>query len=196
MYLIRHGQTEWNRAGRMQGVLDSPLTEMGVTQAEAIGQKLKTLVTDPAVLSFIVSPLGRTRQTAAIIAEILGFPEERVVFDDRVREMSWGEFDGFTRAEIEADHPGLLGRREEFKWEFQFPGGESYAAASYRLADWLKAREDNLEDLIVVAHGAAGKVLRGLYEKLSPDEILGLEEPQDAFFRFQNGSVEKISAGD
>ena len=196
MYLFRHGETEWNRDGRMQGHLDSPLTDLGASQAQAAGRKLKTLIDGPASLSFVVSPLGRTRQTAAFVADAIGFPEDKFTFDDRVREITWGELDGLTLTEIEAAHPGLLDRRDETKWEFQPPGGESYAAASYRLADWLDALGDDLDKLVVVSHGAAGRVLRGLYAKLSPDEILLLDEPQDAFFRFQNGSVERIDAGD
>lgn len=86
IYLIRHGETEWNVQGRFQGRLDSVLTNTGVKQAEAIGKRLAGL--DLSFDAFITSPLGRARQTAAIVAGLVRLPA--VQCDDRLAEVSLG----------------------------------------------------------------------------------------------------------
>ncbi|MGD9616911.1 MAG: histidine phosphatase family protein, partial [Alphaproteobacteria bacterium] len=70
IFLVRHGETEWNRARRYQGWLDSPLTPEGIAQAEAIGRLLSRLP-EAAEAEIVASPLGRARHTAAIIAACL-----------------------------------------------------------------------------------------------------------------------------
>src|SRR6188472_696792 len=71
MLLVRHGETEWNRARRYQGWCDSPLTALGIAQAEAIGHRLAALP-EAAAAPIVASPIGRARRTAEIIAECLG----------------------------------------------------------------------------------------------------------------------------
>ena len=110
IYLIRHGETEWNRAGRMQGQLDSPLTERGQTQARAVGETLAELTGGGDGLAMVASPLGRTMATATLIAEALGAKD--IAADERLMEMSWGDWDGLTHPEIEARSPGELARRK------------------------------------------------------------------------------------
>src|SRR6187397_119767 len=100
IFLVRHGETEWNRARRYQGWSDSPLTPLGVAQAEAIGRRLSA-VPEAAAADIVASPIGRARRTAEIIAECLGHnPPLRL--DDRLREISLGSWDGRDRREIKA----------------------------------------------------------------------------------------------
>ena len=73
IYLIRHGETTWNREGRVQGHLDSPLTERGIAQAKAAGRTLRPLLNGENFL-LLTSPLGRARQTAALVLRQLGEP--------------------------------------------------------------------------------------------------------------------------
>lgn len=87
IYLVRHGETEWNRAGRMQGQLDSPLTERGQAQARAVGETLAELTNGANGLALVASPLGRTMATATIIAEALD--SLNIATDARLMEMSW-----------------------------------------------------------------------------------------------------------
>src|SRR5260370_16271800 len=119
--LVRHGETEWNRARRYQGWSDSPLTARGIAQAEAIGHCLRALP-EVAGAAIVASPIGRARHTAEIIAGVL----ERTApprFDDRLREISLGSWDGLGRADIMARMGAAF---TEFEWSFQTPDDETY----------------------------------------------------------------------
>ena len=186
IYLVRHGETEWNRAGRMQGQLDSPLTERGQAQARAVGETLAELTNGANGLALVASPLERTMATATIIAEALG--SLNIATDARLMEMSWGEWDGLTHAEIEVRNPGELARRKAGCWDHLPPGGESYANTALRVAGFLADVDPN-RPLIVVSHGGTGRVVRGLYGKLSRDDMINLEEPQDAFHLLRGGQI-------
>jgi len=192
IYLVRHGETEWNRAGRMQGQLDSPLTERGQAQARAVGETLAELTSGGDGLGMVASPLGRTMATAAFIAEALDAKD--IATDARLMEMSWGDWDGLTHPEIEARSPGELARREAGRWDHLPPGGESYAITALRVASFI-ADVDPEQPLIVVSHGGTGRVIRGLYGQLSQDEMLTLEQPQDAFHRLYQGHIGRIDSG-
>jgi len=72
IYLLRHGETEWNTAGRFQGVLDSPLTSKGIVQAEVAARRLAHVA--PAIHAMFSSPLGRARQTADILRSLAAYP--------------------------------------------------------------------------------------------------------------------------
>src|SRR5207253_1033662 len=104
--LVRHGETEWNRQRRVQGRLDSPLTQQGITQAGAIGRLLRTLP-DAASARIVTSPLGRARRTAELIGE--HFPVRlELAIDDRLREISVGAWDGLTYRDIAMRNPGIF----------------------------------------------------------------------------------------
>ena len=185
IFLVRHGQTEWNRARRYQGWSDSPLTTRGIAQAEAIGHRLRALP-DAADAEIVASPIGRARHTAEIIAGVL----ERTApprLDDRLREISLGSWDGLDRREIRA----LMGTAfVEFEWYFQTPDGETYDGFAGRIGSWLRELGDG--PVIAVCHGVVTRVLRGLYAGLPRAEALCLPVPQDRIFRLAGGSIEEI----
>ena len=183
------GQTEYNLIRRYQGGLDSPLTLLGERQARAIGPELARHV--PADTPFAVSPLGRTRATARLIAESGGLTGP-VTLDPRLAELTLGDWDGRTAVEIEAQWPGLREAGPRHEWLFRAPGGESYEALTARLGGWLAEALEDPRPLIVVSHGVAGAVLRGLYARLSREEMLSLDAPQDTVFVLEGGRVERI----
>ena len=189
IYLVRHGQTEFNRERRIQGHVDSPLTELGVRQAHAVGRLLRDLIRDPDGWRIVSSPLGRARSTADIVAEKLG--GLTVELEPRIQEMSWGAFDGRLRAEIEAEHPETFGKTG---WAFDAPtDGESYEVVCERVGAWLASLPPEPERrIIAVSHGISGRVLRGLYAGLPRDEAGQQDVPQDAVFLLQNGGVGRI----
>ena len=192
IYLVRHGETEWNRAGRMQGHLDAPLTPRGEAQARAVGETLRDMGVDG--FDLVASPLGRTRATAAIIASTLGRDPETIATDARLMEMTWGAWDGLTLAEIEARDPGAMAQRHADHWNYAPPGGgESYVKVALRVTDWL-AGLDADRPLIVISHGGTGRVVRGLYAGLDHAGTLAQEEPQDAFHLLRDGLVGRIEA--
>lgn len=175
LYLVRHGQTEWNAAGRFQGTLDSPLTPRGEAQADAIGRVLSQSLGRPFPAH--VSPRDRTQTTAALIARHA--PLE-ISLEPRIAEIHLGAWEGMTAFEIDQEYPGVLTGTDRTSWLFRAPGGESYDEIRARVSDWLGSLSD--ERLVVVSHGLAGKIIRGVYLGLSERDTLGLDSPQDGYF--------------
>jgi probable phosphoglycerate mutase len=189
IYLVRHGETEWNRTRRYQGWGDSPLTERGLAQAEAIGRLLRGLPEAQAA-ELVASPIGRARRTAEIIRECLGRTAP-LRFDDRLREISLGSWDGLDRAQIAALRPGIFDGAGYHEWYFTTPDGETYDGFAGRIAAWLAEAADR--PLIVVTHGIVTRVLRGLYAGLTRPDALCLPVPQDRIFRLSGGAIEEIA---
>jgi broad specificity phosphatase PhoE len=188
LLLIRHGETQWNVQRRYQGQLDSPLTEHGVAQAEAIGRRLAELH-EFAAAPVIASPLGRARRTAEIICT--SRIDSAFQTDDRLREITLGSWDGLFRDEIEARSPGLFEMHGPYEWYFHSADGERYEAFHARLASFL---QDVLARpvLIAVAHGVVSRVLRGLYAGLPRESALSLPVPQDRIFRLADGQIDAL----
>ena len=153
---------------------------------------LETLIAAPAAWRLVASPLGRTMATARIVCAELGLPEDAIETDDRLKEMAFGAWEGLTPAEIQARHPEAWAARCAERWHYRRPGGESYALLAVRVGAFLREVQG---DTIAVGHGGAGRVLRGLYGRLSEDQILALDEPQDAIFRLTQGTIAQIDHG-
>jgi probable phosphoglycerate mutase len=185
IYLIRHGETEWNAEGRFQGKLDSILTHTGVRQAEAVGKRLAR--SNLPVDLFVTSPLGRTRQTAKIIADVAHLPAAEC--DDRLAEVSLGSWDGLTHIDIDAQWPGLLDGSTQFDWFFRSPDGESYESAFHRAECWLEERQGVT---VAVSHGLIGRIIRGAYSGMSRTEALSLPVPQDVIWKLSGGRIEPV----
>ncbi len=178
IYLLRHGQTEFNRDGRYQGQSDSPLTDLGRRQATAFGALLAEQVQDARIFS---SPLQRAVSTARLIAQAL--PGARVILDDRLRELSMGHCDGMTRAEIAARWPDVRRGHPPRQWMFHTPGGERLDEVTARLASVLAVVAATKGDVILVSHAVTGRLLRGLHASLALSEALQLDAPQDVVYR-------------
>ena len=191
MFLALHGQTEWNRDGRVQGHLDSPLTEHGRRQAVTAARILAGQHLVPGTFEIACSPLGRTRETARIIATKLGFDPSAIRSDERLREVSLGQWEGHTHAELEARWPESMAGSNRYNWFFRSPDGETYDDIARRLGGWLEAHAHH-DRLVIVTHGIASRVLRGLYGRLSIEDALRSEVSRDAVFRLANGQIEKL----
>ncbi len=186
LYLLRHGETVFNRENRIQGWRDSALTERGIAQAKRNGRVLAQLIDDPESHRLIASPIGRALNTARLVAFEMGRDAAHIRTDRRLVELSLGHWEGLTWDQVREQFPDDWAARRADKWHFHPPGGESYQQMAERLADWLAEHPD---PAIAVTHGAAGRILRGLYLGLSRDEMATLEEPQDAFFELADGKV-------
>ena len=128
IYLVRHGQTVLNLEGRYQGRIDSPLTSLGIAQAEAVGRRLAQIrARDGGDWRIESSTQGRARQTADIIAAAASLPPPTL--DDRLIEAGYGELEGLTRLEVDARWPQFVGMVGTFG---RAPGGESLAALTTR----------------------------------------------------------------
>jgi broad specificity phosphatase PhoE len=195
LYMLRHGETAWNTERRMQGTKNSALTERGRAQAIAMGRALKVeLASEPGPTVFLRSPLGRTRETSEIVGRELGLAAGEWRDDPRLAELSYGEWEGFTWKEIEANHPNALSQWRADPHGFCPPGGETHFELRRRseaaLADIIAANVRT----VVVSHGVSGAVLRGLNLGLDAKAMFVLEKPQDAFFRLTQGAEERILA--
>jgi probable phosphoglycerate mutase len=192
MFVALHGQTEWNREGRVQGGLDSPLTEHGRRQAVTAGRILGDQLA-PGTFEMVCSPLGRTLETARIIATELGFDVSAIRTDERLKEVSLGQWEGHTHAEVQVRWPDSIAGSNRYNWFFRSPDGETHDEVATRLKGWLKAHAHR-DTLVVVTHGIASRVLRGLYGGLAMEDALQLEVARDAVFRLADGRIAKLAA--
>ncbi|MGE5504477.1 MAG: histidine phosphatase family protein, partial [Actinomycetota bacterium] len=161
--LVRHGETHWNRAKRIQGHTDSPspLTLKGIDQARAYGERIRGLIGSGQGWRVVSSPLARCVQTTAVICETAGRDFHDAVFDDRLKEVSTGEFSGLYKSELDARFPDLMKGRGRAAWYLRCPGGECWEDMTARIGTWLAERRDD-EQVVAVTHGVAGKVMRAL----------------------------------
>jgi broad specificity phosphatase PhoE len=189
IYLVRHGETEWNLERRMQGRRESPLTPLGERQAAAMAGLLADLVAceAPADWRLVSSPLGRARQTAEAIGARLGLAVE---IDERLAEIAFGDWEGQLRDEMALVYPELFATRE---WLVSAPGGETFEDVQARIGGWLAELPPEPDRRVVaVSHGMAGRILRGCYAGLSRQQTLLLDTPQDAVFRLTLGQIHRF----
>ena len=162
IFLVRHGETVWNRARRMQGRADSPLTLRGARLAEAYGRLLARELDGEAKgrTGFYVSPMGRTRQTASLIADCLGVDLDAFAVDPLLAEHDVGAFEGLGWPEIEARH-GVT--REDWRdWSTRPPGGETRTEVLARAQAWLA--ESRPHDIaVLVTHGGLSRTFRAAF---------------------------------
>ena len=133
IYFARHGQTDWNAERRLQGQHDIPLNSLGRIQAARSGAILNGLFARDGLragdLDYVSSPLGRARETMELMRAELGLEPQDYRLDERLLEMSFGRWEGFTFAELQAKEAEALAARERDKWGFVLPEGESYASS-------------------------------------------------------------------
>ncbi len=193
---VRHGETVHNRERRMSGHRDAPLTLAGLRQAERVGGLLaERFGADIARWRWITSPLPRAWQTAVIVADVAGVPTTELGFDDRLKEMTWGRWDGLTAAEIEALDPELWRARIKDRWTVPPPGGgETQRDIITRAEAWLGDLGGDAR-VVAFAHGALGRALRCAYRGLPDEAMLEMDEPQGSVFRLAQGGEERLDAG-
>lgn len=150
LYLVRHGQTDWNVEGRYQGQTDWPLNAVGRAQAQALAQQLAGIPFE-AVYS---SDLKRAWETAEILGAALGVA---VQLDERLREINLGEWEGQRVAEIKTRYPAVWAARAQDPLHTRAPGGESAAELAVRVAQAADAvaRAHPGGPVLVVSHGVA-----------------------------------------
>ncbi|WP_029075783.1 histidine phosphatase family protein [Kaistia adipata] len=176
---IRHGETDWNAEGRFQGQRDIPLNARGRLQAQRNGRVLIGRMPEAAAFDFVASPLERTRQTMEIARGAMGLDPSAYRLDPILKEITFGNWEGYTAPELEARWPDQVTAREGDKWGFVPPLGESYQMLSIRIEGWLSRLE---RDTVVVSHGGVCRVLRGLLLGLDSDTTPNLDVPQDRIF--------------
>lgn len=180
---VRHGQTDWNAEFRLQGQRDIPLNARGRGQARRNGLALADWLANERrkahEFDWVASPLARATETMELMRAAMSLDPRDYRTDPALKEVSFGDWEGFTLNELAArDRAGHDARLFD-KWGFVPPGGESYAMLSERIAGWLDAID---RDTVCVAHGAVQRVVRRLLEDLSEDEAPALDVPQDRIY--------------
>lgn len=189
VYLIRHGQTNWNAEERLQGQADTELNAQGRAEADRNGRRLAEFVEDPAAFDFVASPLHRTVETMERVRTHMGMPPEGYHTDPRLLEVHFGSWQGRTYDELEAASPGSTAARSRDKWGFVPPGAgaESYAMLAVRVSAWL---EDLRRPTICVTHGGVIRVILHLAAGMTPADAVVLDIPQDRVLRIRDGGFE------
>jgi broad specificity phosphatase PhoE len=166
LYITRHGETEWNREKRMQGWLDSNLTENGIKNALALGERLK----ETELTAIYSSSSGRTRATTSLIRGERDIP---VIYDENLREIKLGQWEGKTHSSIKE----LYQTEFESFWNtphlFTTVGGETFEETRARVIQVLNRikREYESGNILIVTHSVAIKCLYSFF-KNSPIETL------------------------
>ena len=194
LYLVRHGQSEWNRIGRIQGRTESPLTGLGREQAAALGRKLREILPNPGI-DIVASPLARAFETATIIAAELGRSPGDVQTDDRIIDFNVGILSGYPGWDaVAASHPELARLRLEDPMNFRPPGGESGADVLARARAFLVEREAARRDTFVVCHGVINKFIRAAARGITGGDIIALGEDQEVVYRLDGATEIELRA--
>ncbi len=176
--LIRHGETEWNRAQRIQGQRESELSSAGLAQAEALAAHLSQVKADALVSSDLV----RTMRTAAPLARRLGLAVEA---SPALRERAFGDFEGMTPDQIALSFPAAYASWKARVPDFVIPGGESLVGLRLRVKAALEAiARRGQKQVIVVTHGG---VLDAVYRIAA-----GIDDVAPRAWVLANASINRI----
>ncbi|MEM8915333.1 MAG: histidine phosphatase family protein [Pseudomonadota bacterium] len=187
IYLIRHGETEWNVEGRFQGRTHSDLTEKGRAQAADVGAILLAELGDGGGFDFQVSPQRRTRDTARIALSALDI-EPRP--NDKLMELDVGEWSGLLFEDVLATHPELVSKAKGHEWIYEAPGGERLHDMRARAESWLAEVSG---PTVAIGHGAIGRQIRGAYLGIPALESLRLPETQGGVLLLKDGEERLIT---
>jgi probable phosphoglycerate mutase len=183
--VLRHGQTEWNATGRLQGRLDSPLTALGERQAAAQRASLQRL--DLTEFEGFCSPQGRAFHTAALV--LVGLVPS-IATDPRLVEIGVGDWEGAYRSQIVID--GMQSESDEGALDLyeRAPGGEGFAALRLRCESFL----DTLRaPAVIVTHGITSRMLRLVLLGLDTSEISWLPGGQGVVFHIAGGRQTQLA---
>jgi probable phosphoglycerate mutase len=193
LYYVRHGLTDWNVAGRLQGRQDVPLNREGRAQSVRCGQLLRDLFErdgrSPEDLEYISSPLARARETMSLLRATLGLEPNNYRVDCRLAEISFGQWEGLTLEDVVEREPGVIARRDAEKWRFRSPGGESYEQVAWRVGSWVS---ELTGDAVVAAHGGTARALIAHLRIAPPDEATHRPIDQGVVYMFADDRLQRF----
>jgi len=185
LYYVRHGETDFNRQGRLQGRRDTVLNAHGRQQAAECGVLLRDLFARdhrrPQDFKYVASPLKRARETMEIVRATLGLQPHDYEVDARLIEIAYGEWEGLTLHEIETRNASVLSARERDKWDFAPPGGESYRDLADRIGKWYSSLT---ADCVVAAHGGGVRALMAILNIESEEQATRAQIEQGVIYVF------------
>lgn len=186
LYLVRHGETDWNREARYQGQADIPLNDLGRAQAIRNGSILKSAESAISEADFVSSPLGRALETMRLMRGEMGLKPEAFRLDPAIMELHYGHWEGRLASDLPRSDPeGIAGKAANpFGW--RPAGGESYADLSVRIGRWLETLQ---RTTVAVTHGGVTRVARGLVLGLDTRDVPTLAVPQDKILVLSGGEM-------
>ncbi|MGX7706999.1 histidine phosphatase family protein [Methylobacterium sp. Gmos1] len=188
LYFVRHGETDWNAEGRLQGQRDTPLNARGHAQAAEAGERLRHLLGEEVgTLPFIASPMERTRHTMEGLRAALGLDPAGYTIDPRLREIGFGAWEGLTWKEVRRSDPARSQARDRDRWGFCPPGegAESYAMVAERVRPLLDALD---RPAVVVAHGGVARAVMVTLGAANREEAPHLEILQGRILVFEGAT--------
>lgn len=144
LYFVRHGETDWNVLGKLQGRTDVPLNENGIMQARELSERI-----DIKIDYIFSSPLIRAYNTACILAEKLGVEVSK---NPLLCEVNFGDLEGKVI-------PESLDKTTAETWDIPFPNGESFKDAFIRFNQFLEQISSSMDNVLVVSHGGILRVV-------------------------------------
>jgi len=194
LYYVRHGETDFNIQGRLQGRRDTVLNAHGRRQAAECGILMSDLFSrdhrQPQDFKYVSSPLMRARETMEILRATLGLEAHDYEIDPRLLEIAYGDWEGLTLPEIEAHSAGVLTRREDDKWDFAPPGGESYRELADRIGNWYSSLT---ADTVVAAHGGGVRALMAILNIVPEDEATRAQIEQGVVYVFADSKMSRFA---
>lgn len=177
LYLMRHGQTDWNASQRVQGTNDTVLNETGIMQSRLAALNLA----GEMIETVYSSDLKRAKKTADIVSAALDLP---VHYTKRLREMNFGKAEGLKKGDLAAKFPYIYPAFNDVKnperYDVRYPAGESIGEVQQRFARFInKLADDRREKVLVVTHGMLIRIFA--------------ETALKKTIRLENGSVLKVS---
>ena len=154
LYIVRHGQTKWNKEKRMQGWADSKLTELGRKQAKLLGESLENIEFNQVVSS----PLGRTRETSKLV---IGDRPVELIINDNFKEMGFGSWEGQDPEELKIKHPEVFRDLWTRADKYVPIDGESFEELQNRIIKGInQVIKDNPDgNVLIVTHGMVIQML-------------------------------------
>jgi broad specificity phosphatase PhoE len=194
LYYVRHGETDFNTQGRLQGRRDTVLNAHGRRQAAECGILMSDLFSrdhrQPQDFKYVSSPLMRARETMEILRATLGLEAHDYEIDPRLLEIAYGDWEGLTLPEIEAHSAGVLTRREDDKWDFAPPGGESYRELADRIGNWYSSLT---ADTVVAAHGGGVRALMAILNIVPEEQATRAQIEQGVVYVFADSKMSRFA---
>jgi broad specificity phosphatase PhoE len=190
LFLVRHGQTDWNAEARFQGQRDIDLNDLGRAQAKQNGARLATLLGDTVSdFDFVSSPMSRTRETMELARSAMGLDPKAYRTDSRLVEICFGDWEGLTLAELSVAFPDRMKERHASKWDFLPPGdkAESFEMLSMRSTDWLNSV---YKPTVCVTHGGIIRTFLVALTGMAKDEAANLDIVQDKVLKIVGDQAE------
>ncbi len=177
LYLMRHGQTDWNLKEKVQGWNDTPLNQQGISQARFAGEKLS----GENIETVYSSDLKRAKKTAEIVSAALDLP---LHYTKRLREMNFGKAEGLKKTDLPAKFPYIYPAFNDLnnleRYEIRYPNGESIGEVQQRFMKFVtKLLDDRRQKVLVVTHGMLVRIFA--------------ENCLKKTLRLENGSVLRVT---